>query len=183
MATPAATPQPAGSPRRPTAAAATNPTGGRATGAQGGVGCVERRQADRRRGADPRLTRGELTAWIGLLLVCSTEPGQGVGRRIHSAVQDIVSVWPGIRRFRLAVVATNAELATPSWTALGYSFTGKPSPTGTDNLESRCRIYAKPLGDSDHRIPTRPCDIAGQPSDARLPGSPKCTGRADSGSI
>ena len=51
----------------------------------------------------------------------------------NDALLSIVRGWPEIERLRLAVVATNSEVAEPFWRALGYQAVGAPVPYTYDN--------------------------------------------------
>jgi GNAT superfamily N-acetyltransferase len=53
------------------------------------------------------------TAFIGLLEVHATHQGRGYGRTTYQLAQQYVeTTWPEIRTMRLAVVDTNAQVAT-----------------------------------------------------------------------
>ncbi|HEY9294418.1 MAG TPA: GNAT family N-acetyltransferase [Microlunatus sp.] len=67
-------------------------------------------------------------AFVGLLLVRFELQGTGLGRQTWQEVEGLVSGWPEIRRFRLAVVETNARTALPFWRALGFRETGERQP-------------------------------------------------------
>ncbi|UMG94361.1 hypothetical protein [Nocardioides sp. TF02-7] len=58
----------------------------------------------------------------------------------------MVRGWPGIRTLRLAVVATNRDVAEPFWLALGYRPVGDPVPYRYADLETTAQRYELPLG-------------------------------------
>jgi GNAT superfamily N-acetyltransferase len=68
------------------------------------------------------------TAYIGLLQVHAARQRQGMGRRTHELLLDLVSGWPEVTRLRAVVVGTNAQEAEPFWSALGYRPTETPKP-------------------------------------------------------
>lgn len=47
---------------------------------------------------------------------------------MHKAVLELLRAHPSIRTLRLSAVDTNAEIASPFWTALGYRLTGEVVP-------------------------------------------------------
>ena len=88
----------------------------------------------------------ERTAFIGLLQVHSGHQGRGHGRATYELVQRYVeTTWPEIRTMRLAVVDTNAEVATGFWQRQGFEATGEVRPYRYDKLESSARLYEKQL--------------------------------------
>ncbi|TDW97824.1 GNAT family N-acetyltransferase [Kribbella sp. VKM Ac-2566] len=90
----------------------------------------------------------ERTAFIGLLEVHSAHQGRGSGRATYELVQRYVeTTWPEIRTMRLAVVDTNAQVATGFWRRLGFEATGEVRPYRYDKLESSARLYEKQLAE------------------------------------
>ena len=86
------------------------------------------------------------TAFIGLLEVHWNHQGLGIGRSTYELVQRYVETsWPEIRTLRLAVVDTNARIATPFWQRQGFTPTGEERPYRYDKLESTARLYEKGL--------------------------------------
>lgn len=53
--------------------------------------------------------------------------------------------WTAVARIRLAVVDTNARVATPFWERMGFAPTGEQKPYRYDKLESTVRLMEKPL--------------------------------------
>ncbi|WP_410788842.1 GNAT family N-acetyltransferase [Kribbella sp. C-35] len=63
----------------------------------------------------------EHTAFIGLLEVHWNHQSRGYGRTTYELVQRYVeTTWPEIRTMRLAVVDTNAQVATGFWQRQGF---------------------------------------------------------------
>ncbi|MET9269785.1 GNAT family N-acetyltransferase [Kribbella sp. NPDC003557] len=88
----------------------------------------------------------EHTAFIGLLEVHSHHQGRGYGGSTYGLVQRYVeSTWPEVRTMRLAVVDTNAQVATGFWQRQGFQPTGEVRPYRYDKLESSARLYEKQL--------------------------------------
>ncbi|HEY3515295.1 GNAT family N-acetyltransferase [Kribbella sp. NPDC051137] len=88
------------------------------------------------------------TAFIGLLQVHAEHQGRGYGSTTYSLVQQYVeSTWPEVRTMRLAVVDTNAEVATGFWERQGFVATGEARPYRYDKLESTARLYEKQLAE------------------------------------
>ena len=86
------------------------------------------------------------TAFIGLLQVHWNHQGLGYGRAAYEQLQRYVETsWPEIRTLRLAIVDTNARIATGFWLRQGFTATGEERPYRYDKLESTARIYEKPL--------------------------------------
>ena len=50
-----------------------------------------------------------------------------------------------MRRLRLGIVATNAEVAEPFWTALGYRPTGETAPYSAGDVVSSTAIWERDL--------------------------------------
>lgn len=82
--------------------------------------------------------------FIGLLLVQRSRQGQGVGAEAMAAVERYVGQWPEARRFRLAVVDTNAPVLG-FWRRMGFEPTGETRPYRYDLLESTTRLYERDL--------------------------------------
>lgn len=87
----------------------------------------------------------EPVAHIGLLVTDGARRGEGLGRRMHDAVIDLAGWTPGIRSLRLSVVDTNADLAVPFWTKLGYELSGEAMPYASGSVESTARIWVRPV--------------------------------------
>ncbi|MFI5691943.1 GNAT family N-acetyltransferase [Kribbella sp. NPDC051586] len=86
------------------------------------------------------------TAFIGLLEVHAKYQGLGCGGTTYGLVERYVgSTWREIRTLRLAVVDTNAQVATGFWERQGFEPTGEERPYRYDKLESVARLYEKPL--------------------------------------
>jgi ribosomal protein S18 acetylase RimI-like enzyme len=86
------------------------------------------------------------TAFIGLLEVHAKHQGLGYGKTTYNLVERYVgTTWPEIGTLRLAVVDTNAQVATGFWQRLGFEPTGEVRPYRYDKLESTARLYEKPL--------------------------------------
>jgi uncharacterized protein len=86
------------------------------------------------------------TAFIGLLQVHWNHQGGGLGGATYDAVQRYVETsWPEIRTLRLAIVDTNARIATGFWLRQGFTPTGEERPYRYDKLESIARLYEKAL--------------------------------------
>ena len=88
----------------------------------------------------------ERTAFIGLLEVHAAYQGRGHGSTTYALVQQYVeTTWPEVRTMRLAVVDTNAQVATGFWQRQGFEATGEVRPYRYDKLESKARLYEKQL--------------------------------------
>jgi ribosomal protein S18 acetylase RimI-like enzyme len=86
------------------------------------------------------------TAFIGLLQIHADHQGRGHGGTTYGLVQRYVeSTWPEVRTMRLAVVDTNAQVATGFWQRQGFEATGEARPYRYDKLESTARLYEKQL--------------------------------------
>ncbi len=84
-------------------------------------------------------------AHIGLLMTDGARQGEGLGRKMHDAVVDLAGRRPGIQSLRLSIVDTNADLAAPFWTKLGYEPTGEAVPYVSGTVESTARIWVRPV--------------------------------------
>lgn len=84
-------------------------------------------------------------AHIGLLMTDGARHGEGFGRMMHDAVVDFLGRDSGIQSLRLSIVDTNADLAEPFWTNLGYEPTGEAVPYVSSSVESTARIWARPV--------------------------------------
>lgn len=87
----------------------------------------------------------ESVAHIGLLMTDGARQGEGLGRMMHDAVVDLAGRTPGIQSLRLSIVDTNADLAAPFWTKLGYEPTGEASPYVSGGVESTARVWVRPV--------------------------------------
>lgn len=93
------------------------------------------------------LLRGYPTAecvFVGLLLVDGARQGSGVGAAAMAAVERYAAQWPEARRFRLAVVDTNASVLG-FWRRMGFEATGESRPYRYDHLESTTRLYERAI--------------------------------------
>jgi len=88
---------------------------------------------------------GQGDAHVGLLQTAASRHRQGLGRALHTALEERVARWPEISRLRLAVVDTNQEAAEPFWRALGYEPTGDVRPFGSGSVRSTARIWSRPV--------------------------------------
>ncbi len=82
--------------------------------------------------------------FVGLLLVHGSRQGRGVGAAAMAAVERYAGQWPEARRFRLAVVDTNAAVLG-FWRRMGFEPTGETRPYRYDHLESTTRLYERDL--------------------------------------
>lgn len=85
------------------------------------------------------------TAYIGLLQVRGDRQRAGLGTRAHDSLLREVAEWPEIATLRLAVVATNREVAEPFWRGLGYRAVGEPVPYRYDKLETTAQHLERPV--------------------------------------
>lgn len=93
------------------------------------------------------------TAHVGLLMTDQEQQGQGLGRRLHTAVLDLVQSRPQgrlrsrprVSLLRVSIVDTNADEAEPFWTALGYRPTGDTVPYSSGAVESVARVWTRPV--------------------------------------
>ncbi|MGW1343281.1 GNAT family N-acetyltransferase [Kribbella sp. NPDC002412] len=87
------------------------------------------------------------TAFIGLLEVHWNSQGTGLGASTYELVQQYVETsWTEVRTLRLAIVDTNAHVATGFWLRQGFEPTGEERSYRYDKLESTARLYEKQLG-------------------------------------
>lgn len=85
-------------------------------------------------------------AFLGLLLVRGDRQGEGIGAvTVGRFVDDAAREWPEVRRLRLAVVDTNAEVAPEFWRRLGFEPTGEVKPYRYHGLESVTRLGERAL--------------------------------------
>jgi len=92
----------------------------------------------------------EHTAYVGLLEVHWNQQGTGLGKAMYQQVERYLETsWPEIRTLRLAIVDTNARIATGFWEKLGFTATGEERPYRYDKLESTARLYEKPIARSN----------------------------------
>lgn len=85
-------------------------------------------------------------AFLGLLLVRGDRQGEGIGAAtVGGFVDDAAREWPEVRRLRLAVVDTNAEVAPGFWRRLGFEPTGEAKPYRYHGLESVSRLWERAL--------------------------------------
>lgn len=82
-------------------------------------------------------------AYIGLLVVRGDRQGTGLGRRMHEAVLTRVQRESTAECLRLGIVETNAAVAEPFWSALGYSPTGEHKPYQYDKLTSTVVLWER----------------------------------------
>ncbi|WP_329483574.1 GNAT family N-acetyltransferase [Kribbella sp. NBC_01484] len=103
------------------------------------------------------------TAFIGLLEVHWNHQGSGLGRATYEEVQRHVETsWPEVRTIRLAIVDTNARIATGFWLRQGFTATGEERPYRYDKLESTARLYEKQLTWAHPALEVRECSVAGK---------------------
>ncbi|MEV6287130.1 GNAT family N-acetyltransferase [Kribbella sp. NPDC051770] len=102
-------------------------------------------------------------AFIGLLEVRGDRQGRGVGGATYGlGEQYVAEEWPEVRRLRLAVVDTNAEVAAPFWISQGFESTGEVRPYRYDKLTSSARLYEKALCWGHPHLVVRDSGIAGR---------------------
>lgn len=102
-------------------------------------------------------------AFIGLLEVHGEYQGRGLGGAAYGLVERYVGAsWPEVRTLRLAVVDTNAEVATGFWRRQGFEPTGEEKPYRYDKLVSTVSLYEKRLCWADPRLVVRESGIAGR---------------------
>jgi GNAT superfamily N-acetyltransferase len=105
----------------------------------------------------------EPVAFVGLLQVHGGRQGRGIGRTAYRLVEQyVVEQWPEVRRLRLAVVDTNAELAAPFWNRQGFEPTGEPKAYENEAVTSTARLYEKALCWAHPHLVVRESSIAGQ---------------------
>ncbi len=103
------------------------------------------------------------TAFIGLLQVHWNHQGLGYGGATYEEVQRYVETsWPEVRTLRLAIVDTNARIATGFWLRQGFAPTGEERPYRYDKLESTARLYEKPLTWAHPALEVRESQVAGK---------------------
>ncbi len=101
-------------------------------------------------------------AFIGLLQVRGGWQGRGIGRTAYRLVEQYVTAhWPEVRRLRLAVVDTNAEVAAPFWERQGFEVTGETKPYENAAVKSTTRLYEKALCWAHPHLVVRESSIAG----------------------
>lgn len=84
------------------------------------------------------------TVHIGLLQVHARHQGQGFGRSTHDALLNWVQErWPETTTLRAAIVATNAAIADPFWSAMGYRPSGRPLPYDAGAHHSSVQIWTR----------------------------------------
>lgn len=99
------------------------------------------------------------TAHIGLLQVHADRKRQGIGRRTHDLLLDLVGGWTEITMLRAAIVGTNADSAAPFWASLGYQPTEPARPYRAGDIATHVTAWTLPL------TPTRcPRDITTETS-------------------
>lgn len=84
------------------------------------------------------------TAHIGLLLVDGRRQNEGLGRRTLTALDVHAKMWHWLRRWRIAVVRSNAQ-ALGFWERMGYAPTGEVKPYRHGQLESESVILTRPV--------------------------------------
>ena len=103
------------------------------------------------------------TAFIGLLEVHWNHQGLGLGKATYDEVQRYVeTTWTEVRTLRLAVVDTNAHIATGFWRRQGFEPTGEERPYRYDKLESTARLYEKQLTWAHPDLVVKESPVAGQ---------------------
>jgi ribosomal protein S18 acetylase RimI-like enzyme len=102
-------------------------------------------------------------AFVGLLQVRGGRQGLGIGRTAYRLVEEyVIAQWPEVRRLRLAVVDTNADLAGPFWDRLGFEATGEVKAYENDAVSSTARLYEKALCWAHPHLVVRESSIAGK---------------------
>jgi GNAT superfamily N-acetyltransferase len=84
------------------------------------------------------------TAPIGLLQVYADRKRQGVGRRTHDLLLELVEGWPEITVLRAAIVAINAAGAAPFWADLGYRPAEPPKPYQAGPVATTVTAWTRP---------------------------------------
>lgn len=84
-------------------------------------------------------------AHIGLLMTDGVREGEGWGRKMHDAVLQMLAEYRTIETLRLSIVDTNADVAEPFWTKMGYQPTGDAVPYASGMVESVARVWARPV--------------------------------------
>ena len=103
------------------------------------------------------------TAFIGLLEVHWNHQGSGLGTATYEEVQRYVETsWPEVRTIRLAIVDTNARIASGFWLRQGFTPTGEERPYRYDKLESTARLYEKQLTWAHPALEVRESPVAGK---------------------
>jgi GNAT superfamily N-acetyltransferase len=85
--------------------------------------------------------------FLGLLLVAEAHHGHGIGRAAYEQVEALCRSWPGIRRMRLAVVESNAQVI-PFWEKMGFRRTEETRPYRHGPVQSMSIIFEKALSES-----------------------------------
>ena len=68
------------------------------------------------------------TAYVGLLIVHRRHTRQGLGRRLHHALDSLLAEEPGLERLRVGLISTTAAASEPFWGAMGYQPTQEQKP-------------------------------------------------------
>ncbi len=83
------------------------------------------------------------TAFLGLLLIAESRQGEGLGRRVSSALESVMREW-GCTKVRLAVVESN-ECALGFWSAVGFVDTGERVDYQNGRVDSLLILMEKRL--------------------------------------
>lgn len=108
------------------------------------------------------------TVHIGLLQVHADRKREGIGRRAHNLLDDMLGQWPEITTLRASIVATNAAHAEPFWAALGYRPSEPPRPYEAGRIRTHVTAWTRSL--AHHAAWPRVMDAV--TSNARRPPSP-----------
>lgn len=87
------------------------------------------------------------TAMVGLLLLAERWQGRGLGEAAYLELERRVREWPEIRRMRISVLSTNAEVV-PFWARLGFLPTGEQKPYENSGVVSVNIVFEKALSRS-----------------------------------
>ncbi len=85
------------------------------------------------------------TAMIGLLLLSEKHQGKGLGAESFRAAESLIRTWPEIRKIRIAVVLTNAQVLD-FWKRCGFQETGNRRPYENGIVKSESVILEKMIG-------------------------------------
>jgi GNAT superfamily N-acetyltransferase len=95
------------------------------------------------------------TATLGLLLICESHQGRGIGRQALQLIEHFAQDWGSCERIRLGVVRSNAE-AMPFWISQGYQPTGELREWRVGSVHSEVVMLEKRLPSIRRKEPPRP---------------------------
>ncbi len=84
------------------------------------------------------------TAMLGLLLISGPQQRAGLGQAVYQAIEAVVRTWPGTRKVRIGVIATNS-IVLPFWRSLGFRETGVRRPYQDNGIVSETIVLEKEL--------------------------------------